>query len=71
VSEVGNLLADDLSQAGMQPGDARSRVVVEMLVGALTAAVENGRLRRGASREDLLEAGTALLWVGLRHLTHE
>jgi AcrR family transcriptional regulator len=68
VSEVGRLLADDLSQAGMEPGDARSRVVVEMLVGALTAAVENGRLRRGDSREDLLEAGTALLWVGLRHI---
>jgi len=68
VSEVGNLLADDLGQAGLQPGAERSRVVVEMLVGALTAAIENGRLRRGTSREDLLEAGTALLWVGLRHL---
>ena len=68
VTEVGNLLADDLAQAGLQPGETRSRVVVEMLVGALTAAIENGRLRRGASREDLLEAGTALLWVGLRHI---
>jgi len=71
VSEVGNLLADDLSHAGMKPGDASTRAVVEMLVGALTAAIEHGRLRRGASRKDLLEAGTALLWVGLRHLNQD
>jgi AcrR family transcriptional regulator len=69
VTEVGNLLADDLAHAGLHPGETRSRVVVEMLVGALTAAIENGRLRRGATREDLLDAGTALLWVGLRHLS--
>lgn len=69
VDGVVGLLADDLERAQLPA--AHRRVLVEMLVGALSTAVEHGRLHREVTREDLLDAGTALLWEGLRNLGND
>ncbi len=66
VEGVVGLLADDLDRVAIPA--RQHRVVVEMLVGALSSAVEHARLHRDVTREHLLEAGTSLLWVGLRNL---
>lgn len=65
VHTVAALLAADARAAGIDPDGGTFTVMVEMLIAALVGAVEAGRHVRGTTREDLLEAGTALLWRGL------
>jgi len=65
---VGLLLAADLEDAGIDPGGPRAEIIVEMLISALRGAVEWRRVNPGAASDDLIDAGTDLLWTGLGHL---
>jgi AcrR family transcriptional regulator len=65
-SGVAELLADDLARRGIDPDDERGLILVDMLVGALTAAVERSRRQRGTPQGALVEAGMTLMWTGLR-----
>lgn len=62
------LLADDLARRGIGAEDDRGPVMVDMLVGALTAAVERSRRQRGTQRAQLVDAGMSLMWTGLRNI---
>lgn len=62
------LLADDFRAAHIDPASRRAELIVEMLVGALTGAVEWRRKHRGVSRADAVDAALALLWTGLGQL---
>ena len=68
VAAVAALLASDAEAAGVDPGSRRAEVMVEMLIAALRGAGEWRREHPEASREDLVEAGTGLLWNGLARL---
>lgn len=68
---VAMLLAEDLRMAGIDPAGRRAIVMVEMLVGALTGAVEWRRKRRGAAREEMVDTAVTLLWTGLGHLAEQ
>jgi AcrR family transcriptional regulator len=65
---VGMLLASDLEDAGIDPAGRRAEVIVEMLISALRGAVEWQRANPEAGNDDLIDAGTDLLWTGLGHL---
>ena len=65
---VGLLLGSDFEDAGIDPAGRRAEVVVEMLISALRGAVEWRRVNPGAGDDDLIDAGTDLLWTGLGHL---
>lgn len=65
---VGLLLSSDLEDAGIDPAGRRAEVIVEMLIAALRGAVEWRRVNPGASEDDLIDAGTDLLWTGLGRL---
>ncbi|SNR77010.1 transcriptional regulator, TetR family [Haloechinothrix alba] len=62
---VVELLADDLTSAGVDPSSKRAGLMVEMLVGALTRAVEWRHDRRGIDRGEAIDAAMDLLWSGL------
>lgn len=59
------LLADDFRLAGIDPESQRAELIVEMLVGGLTGAVEWRRKRGGVSRAEAVDAALTLLWNGL------
>lgn len=59
------LLAEDMSAGGIDPGGRTATVIVEMLIGALTRAVEWRRRNGGLSRADAVDAAMVLLWHGL------
>lgn len=65
VSAVGALLAEDARRAGIDPQSPRAEIIVEMLIGALCGAVEWRREHPGGSVDELVDAGTDLLWTGL------
>lgn len=65
VTAVAALLAADARAAGLDRSPAQIEIIVEMLVGALTGAVGWWREHPEATREDLVDAGTELLWTGL------
>lgn len=65
---VALLLADDLRAAGVDPHGKVAAVIVEMLIGALTRAVEWRRKHPGMSRAEAVDAAMTLLWSGLGHL---
>ncbi len=65
---VGLLLASDFEDAGIDPDGRRAEIIVEMLISALRGAVEWRRVNPGAGDDDLIDAGTDLLWTGLGHL---
>ena len=44
------------------------QIIVEMLIASLRGAVEWWRVNPGAGNDDLIDAGTDLLWTGLGHL---
>lgn len=62
---VTRLLADDLRAAGVDPDGQRAAVLVEMLIGALTRAVEWRRKHGGLSRTQTVDTAMDLLWTGL------
>lgn len=62
------LLADDLRAAGIDPETKRAVLLVEMLVGALTGAVEWRRRNSAMSRAEAVDAALGLLWSGLGSL---
>jgi AcrR family transcriptional regulator len=62
---VAALLGEDARAAGIQTGTARAEIMIQMLVSALSGAVSWQRMRRDATRADLVEAGMALMWTGL------
>lgn len=67
---VVHLLADDLRAAGIDPAGRQAVIIVEMLVGALTGAVEWRRKQRSAPpRTEAVDAAVQLLWTGLGHLS--
>lgn len=66
---VATLLADDLRDAAIDPAGKPAAVMVEMLIGALTRAVEWRGRRGGLSREDTVDAAMTLLWTGLEALS--
>jgi AcrR family transcriptional regulator len=59
------LLAEDFRARGIDPDSRRAEVIVEMLVGALTGAVEWRRKHRALSRAEAVDAAMDLLWAGL------
>ena len=65
---VGLLLAADLEDAGIDPGGRRAEIIVEMLISALRGAVEWRRVNAGTGIDELIDAGTDLLWTGLGQL---
>ncbi|UTI64406.1 TetR/AcrR family transcriptional regulator [Paraconexibacter antarcticus] len=65
VTAVAALLAADARAAGLDRSPAQVEIIVEMLVGALTGAVGWWREHPEATRADLVDAGTELLWTGL------
>lgn len=65
---VGLMLADDLRGGGVEPGSKVAAVIVEMLIGALTRAVEWRRTHAGLGRVEAVDAAMALLWSGLSAL---
>jgi AcrR family transcriptional regulator len=65
---VGLLLSSDFEDAGIAPDDRRAQIIVEMLISALRGAVEWRRVNPDAGNDDLIDAGTDLLWTGLGHL---
>jgi AcrR family transcriptional regulator len=67
-SAVGLLLASDFEAGGIDPAGDHAEIIVEMLISALRGAVEWRRAHPEASVEQLIEAGTDLLWTGLGHL---
>ena len=65
---VGLLLSADFEDAGIDPDGRRAAIIVEMLISALRGAVEWQRVNPEAADDDLIDAGTDLLWTGLGHL---
>lgn len=68
VAAVAALLAPDARRAGLDPRGRRAEIIVEMLISALRGAVEWRREHPEASIDELVEAGTDLLWTGLGRL---
>lgn len=66
--QVVGLLAPDIERLGLTTEDVHLDLVVQMLVGALSQSVQWWGDRTRISREDVLEAGMALMWDGLGHL---
>lgn len=63
---VTRMLAQDLTAAGIDPGSRRADLMVEMLIGALSAGAEEWRrAQRDSSREELVEIAMSLLWSGM------
>lgn len=65
---VMRLLANDFRAGGVDPASQRAEVIVEMLVGALTGAVEWRRRHRSVSRAEAVDAALVVLWSGLARL---
>lgn len=65
---VAALLAADAEAAGIDPGGRRLAVIVEMLIAALRGAAEWRREHPGVSIDEMVDAGTDLLWTGLGNL---
>ena len=66
---VTRMLADDLAEVGVDVGTPRAGLIVEMLVGALSAGA--GEWRRefpAVPREDVVDAAMHLLWTGMARL---
>lgn len=64
------MLADDLAEVGVDVGTPRAGLIIEMLVGALSAGA--GEWRRefpGVPREDVVDAAMHLLWTGMARLS--
>ena len=68
VEAVGTLLAADAEAAGVEPGDRRLQIIVEMLIAALRGAADWRHEHPDASIDELVDAGTNLLWTGLGRL---
>lgn len=68
VAAVAVLLAPDARRAGIDPRGRRAEIIVEMLISALCGAVEWRREHPEAGIDELVEAGTDLLWTGLGRL---
>jgi AcrR family transcriptional regulator len=62
---VAMLLASDAEAAGMDWEGRQAEVIVAMLIAALRGAVSWWRQNPDAPVEELIDAGTELLWVGL------
>jgi hypothetical protein len=63
------MLTSDLAEAGVDPGTPRAGLIVEMLVGALSAGAGEWRREHPAlSREDVVEVAMDLLWTGMSRL---
>ena len=62
---VAALLAADAEAAGIDWGGRQAEIVVAMLIAALRGAVAWWREHPDAPVEELIDAGTELLWVGL------
>jgi len=66
---VTTMLAGDLAEVGVDANTPRAELIVEMLVGALSAGA--GEWRRafpGVPREDVVEVAMHLLWSGMSRL---
>ena len=68
VDAVTTLLAADAEAAGIDPGSQRLAIIVEMLIAALRGAAEWRRENPGAGIDEMVDAGTDLLWTGLGNL---
>jgi len=68
VEAVAALLATDAEAAGLEPGSRRLEIIVEMLIAALRGAADWRRGHPEASVDELVDAGTDLLWTGLGQL---
>jgi AcrR family transcriptional regulator len=68
VEMVGRLLAPDMRRAGIDPESPRAEIMVEMLIAALCGAADWRREHPEATEDELVEAGTDLLWRGLGQL---
>ncbi len=67
---VTRMLADDLADVGVDAGTPRAGLIVEMLVGALSAGA--GQWRRefpAVPRDDVVDAAMHLLWTGMSRLS--
>lgn len=67
---VTQMLADDLADVGVDAGTPRAGLIVEMLVGALSAGA--GQWRRefpAVPRDDVVDAAMHLLWTGMSRLS--
>ena len=67
---VTQLLADDLAEVGVDAGTPRAGLIVEMLVGALSAGA--GEWRREfpvVPRDDVVDSAMHLLWTGMSRLS--
>lgn len=62
---VTRLLADDLRAADIDPDGQRAALLVEMLIGSLTRAVEWRRRHGGLTRAEAVDTAMDLLWSGL------
>lgn len=62
---VAALLASDAEAAGMQWEGRQGEIIVAMLMAALRGAVSWWRENPQAPVDELIDAGTELLWVGL------
>ncbi len=68
VDAVVDFLSDDLAESGVPEGPSRA-LVVDLLVGALTAGVERLHADPELTPRDVLETALRVLWFGLRNGT--
>lgn len=67
---VTQMLAGDFEKAGMDPGGPRAELMVEMLIGALSAGAAQWRREHGhALRAELVDVAMDLLWTGMSRLS--
>jgi AcrR family transcriptional regulator len=67
---VTQMLSDDLAEVGVDSGTLRAELVVEMLVGALSAGASEWRREfPAAPRDEVVEIAMGLLWTGMSRLS--
>jgi AcrR family transcriptional regulator len=68
---IGEVLAADLSAAGIDPGSDRAEILIELAVSAVEGIARWAHDHPGVPREQLVEAAMELLWGGLARLAGE